>query len=89
MTAAVRRAGPRTRIRVYAVLPVLSGPLTLVQIPKETGALIGVEYLFEPDVLVEVEATAVADWSLPPSPCPGRTDDCPLCLLGPRCRRRV
>lgn len=30
-------------------------------IPMPPASLIGVDYLFEPDVLVEVEATAVAD----------------------------
>ncbi len=30
-------------------------------VPMPPASLIGVEYLFEPDVLVEVEATAVCD----------------------------
>ncbi|MEU1371391.1 RidA family protein [Streptomyces sp. NPDC005803] len=32
-----------------------------LQIPMPPASLIGVEYLFEPDVLVEVEATALID----------------------------
>ncbi|MFE9780947.1 RidA family protein [Streptomyces sp. NPDC005775] len=32
-----------------------------LQIPMPPASLIGVEYLFEPDVLVEVEATALLD----------------------------
>lgn len=32
-----------------------------LSIPLPPASLIGVDYLFEPDVLVEVEATAVAD----------------------------
>ena len=41
---------------IYAVAEELGLPL-----PTPPASVIGVDYLFEPDVLVEVEATAILD----------------------------
>lgn len=51
---------PCAAVRFLAGVGDVAGELGVPQ-PLPPASLIGVDYLFEPDVIVEVEATAVLD----------------------------